>query len=184
MKSLFVFASLLLFVGCGTVQTRKSEPKKAEQATLQRFENIRQQVGKTSDTDVARLLMNFIKDTPESDITDDAQMLLGDLYYRHKRYSDALKAYTPIVSSQSYSPLYDKARIKSAYCLAFMNEDRKAYDLINAVINESKLSEADATNALKLKAELGRRFGSAIDQVETYYNLAKSADNPSLKKKF
>ncbi len=179
------FIAFFLIVGCTTSsQQRKSQPKEASPSVVKDFQRAQKLYQSGKDKDAVSSLIQLVKSSPSSDITDDAYFLLGDIYYRHKKYRDAYTAYSNVINGSNYSSLYDSAKIKAAYCLAFLKKDEKSYSLINDVLKTGNLNKNDRVSAQRLQAELTRKFGTPLEQVFAYYDLSQLIDNPTLKKKY
>ena len=85
-------------------------------------------------TDAVTILQNLAKNSPNSPLAEEAQMLLGDAFVAMRRYADAISSYSTLISGVPESILLDQTQMKIATVYQSRLNDRakalESYQLI------------------------------------------------------
>ncbi|MCM2282437.1 MAG: penicillin-binding protein activator [Bdellovibrionaceae bacterium] len=91
---------------------------------------------------------------PESDIADDAALLIGDIYGEQQNFVDALKYYNLVAMGEIASPLEMQASLKAARSLIRMQRPADADPYLEKVSEAKDLPVEERMEALEVRHEI------------------------------
>ena len=98
----------------------------------------------------------FIKDYPNSDLTDNAQFWIAETYYAEKNYEDAILAYEALLKKYPDSKKTSGAMLKQAFAFIEIS-DAKTGKIILKKLVEKYPDSKDAELARKKLAEIDKK---------------------------
>ncbi len=182
-KATKVFLKALIFLGvasCSTTPDKKPPTLAPPQITAE-FNRAKDLISKKKTTKGLLLLKNLSKAHAQTELADDALMLLGETYYRSRDYERAYKSFITVVRSNIYSPVEAQALYMSAKSLTMLSRYDEALSLISTLIEKHKIEPKEELSVYKLKFLLLSKLGDKLDSVRTLVILAKM--EPSLSKR-
>ena len=135
---------------------------------------------KTKLTSVIEKCSKLLQYHPESELVDDALMMIGKSYYYQNEHQKAERKFREILDGYPGSDLAFEAKLLLSYTLYRMNDMAKAANVAKELVDTTKLEEPDiAANASVLLAEIEREnenYEEAISHYQKAAELGESAD--------
>lgn len=117
----FARTTLIAVTACGflscTSAPVKREPVKASPAAEKELRAAEQNIRKGESKSAMARLKKIAQTNPDSDVSDDAHLLMGNLYYTQSNFTEALNQYNAVVKSDIATPLEGPARLGAARSL-------------------------------------------------------------------
>ncbi|MCZ6775902.1 MAG: tetratricopeptide repeat protein [Ignavibacteria bacterium] len=136
---------------------------------------------KTKLTSVVEKCSKLLQYHPESELVDDALMMIGKSYYYQNEHQKAERKFREIMDGYPESDLAFEARLLLSYTLYRMNDKAKAGNVAKELVDTTKLEDPDiAANASVLLAEIEREnenYEEAIFHYQKAAELGESADD-------
>lgn len=164
-----VFLFLFFFImitGCVHRQTKRP-PQPASPKASSDYQSIQKWLKKKKSKEALPKLQNFVQQHPESDLTDDAYISMGDIYYSHKEYTLAANAYLAVVRSDISSPREPYASYRAALCYKNLGQYSESLGLTDLPLSQANNDEKLKVKALKLKQYLLTQLGDHKDLLKT-----------------
>src|SRR5262245_35038954 len=99
MKAIIPFLMTILICSCSATAPVKKEPAKANPQLHQELKAA-ENAAKAGETKKAMArAKKVIQAQPDSELVDDAEFLMGSLYYNNQQYNEALNSFSTIVRS-------------------------------------------------------------------------------------
>lgn len=139
LRRLVAFAFAFTLAG-GAMLSCTTAPKKKPQTVAplnakKELSQAQMELAAGSEKKAIHRLRNLISKNPSSDVADDANMLLANLYYKQAKYADAYKTYMSLVESDVFS----------------RNEAEALLGASRSLMKMGRLDEAAALSARGLK---------------------------------
>jgi branched-chain amino acid transport system substrate-binding protein len=173
-RNLLLIALLFGFIlsGCGTAK-KKPEPAGAD--LVQQLTKIKQRL-KTGKKDQAMAsLQKFVKDHPNTEISDEAYILLGDEYYAKKDYPRAHQVYMELAQSDTSTPQEAEARIKAARALIQLNRPEEALTVIDPIFKMEVLDQEQVLAGHKIRYMIALQKNDRFSALRAAITLAKTS---------
>jgi branched-chain amino acid transport system substrate-binding protein len=180
--SLLCLVVSLLFSACGGPQ--KKEPQQASADLVQQLSKIKARLKTTKKEQAITALQKFIKDHPNTDISDEAYILLGDEYYSQKNFMKAHQIYMELAQSDTSTPQEAEARIKAARALIQMNKPEDALITIDPIFKMSVLDQEQVISGYKIRYMIALQKNDRLGALRPAVVLAQTAANQSDKDAF
>ena len=159
-----ILASIfVLFLSSCTTAPKKRPPQQANPSAKTEFQKIEIAIATGSPRSAIKRLNRLIKANPDTDIADDAYILLGKVYYDHGDYDNSYKAYISVVNSDIFSPRESVAMTGAARSLYRMGRLDEALALTDKGLNARNLDELTKIEIYKLRFSLLNQLGDKID---------------------
>lgn len=186
-NSFLKIISLLFFLftlnSC-TVLTKKETPKVAPVPVKQQLKNI-QALIKKGQNKKAILKLNIIsKKYENTDIADDALIILGDLHYKQQNYNDAYKAYISVSNSRYFSPDEADALLGAAKSLFKLGRYDESLSTVSKGLQNQDIKKSTSLALYKLKFNILYLIGDKLDALKTLIHLSKNTPSPDKSKKY
>lgn len=144
MKSIVPFLLTVLVCSCSATVPPKKAPEKAPPNMEQEFRAAKAAADSGDSRKAMPRLKKIVQQYPESDLADDAHLLMGNMYYSSQQYAEALSSYEAILKGTVESPLEIEANLRSARTLLKLSRSSDAEKVLDRVARRSDLS-ADQT---------------------------------------
>ncbi|HEX4924095.1 MAG TPA: penicillin-binding protein activator [Bdellovibrionales bacterium] len=180
----FIFAILcavLIFSACAT---QKKKPQPAGADVVKQLENIKKRLKTTKKDQALVALQKFIKDHPNTEISDEAYILLGDEYYAKRDYAKAHQTYMDLAQSETSTPKEAEARIKAARALIQMNRPEDALNVIDPIFKMDVLDQEQVLAGHKIRYMIALQKNDRLSALRAAVTLAKTSTSQSDKDGF
>jgi branched-chain amino acid transport system substrate-binding protein len=176
----FLVSSVLVFslLSCTTIE-RKLPPKKAPPQTAVRLEDIKTLIKQGKHTLAFTQLNKLILENQNTDLSDDAHILAGDLSIKRHDYDMAYKYFLGVINSQYYSPLESYAFLKASTSLQKLGRLDESLALVQKGLSVKNIPLADATEFQELKFSLLVQLGDRLDAFQALSFLSKNHSDPN-----
>lgn len=129
------FACALVFSALASCATQapavKREPVKASLAAEKELRGAEANLRAGENKKALARLKKLVQTNPDSDVADDAHVLMGNLYYSQSVYADALTQYSAVTQGEIVSPLENAARLGAAKSLIKLGRSSEAANLLS-----------------------------------------------------
>lgn len=187
MRLNFYFAILGLFtfavIGCQSTPTRR-QPVKASAANEQDLKQARAALDKGESKKALSRLKKLTASAPESDLADDAGMMMGQIYERDQQWNDALKAYMGVANSEIASPFEAEALLRSARINLRFSRFNEVLNLTDRARKSPTANATQKLDAEELRGEALLAENKVIDAIEVYVSLFDQTTDPRRKEKY
>ena len=100
--------------------------------------------------DARRKFQELIRRFPTSRLADDAQYLIGETYYREKRYDKAILEYDKVVINYAKGDKVPGALLKQGFAFLALGDKASAKQLLNQLVGEYPDSDEAKTARSRL----------------------------------
>ncbi len=121
---------------------------------------------------------------PESDVADDAAILIGDIHADQQNFIDALKFYNLVAMGEIASPLEMQASLKAARSLIRMQRPQDADPYLEKVSNAKNLPVEERMEALEIRYETLAQQKRNFAALEPLLLLAEQHPAPGKKDRY
>ncbi|KPJ60510.1 MAG: hypothetical protein AMJ46_05725 [Latescibacteria bacterium DG_63] len=83
----------------------------------------------------------FLKNFPDSELSDNAQYWIGECFYATERYEEAFEAFRKVLKNYPEADKVPSALLKVAYCSLALGREEEGADFLNQLISDFPLSE-------------------------------------------
>ncbi len=101
--------------------------------------------------DAVAALRSFLSKYPRHDYADNAQYWLGEAFYAHKDYAQALTEFRNVIQTYPRGNKVPDALLKVGYCYQALNQTEKARAVLEQVVNLYPKTEPAALAAKRLE---------------------------------
>ena len=178
------FTGLLLCVfildACSSAAKKNPTPTATPEVASE-YQKIKAKVN-TDRWDVsAKRLQQFIARHPNSDVSDDAALTLGQLLESQKRYNEAYLYYMKLVEAPTSSPLEGPAIVAATRCLGYLGRPDEALALSEKGLKNSSINNDQIGQLHELRFEIYRQLGQRSDSLGEAAWLATNSSGETQK---
>lgn len=187
MKNIFLWLCLAAIMNsCQTApqQEKKMQSSPSSAATQKTYQEALQYFDHGQDENAATLLKQLLKKDPQSDISDDALLLLGRIDFRKRQYSSAYKYFEQVFNSTYKSPRENEARIFAVQCLLAQDQQDAAERLIRNSLAQGSLETKEKAYLLEAQLPLLLKRDSQLETFEALAYLAQFHPNNNSREKY
>lgn len=182
--SAFLPTALVIgLVGCQSAPTRR-QPVKAPPAVEQDMKQARAALEKGESKKALSRLRKITSTAPESDLTDDAQMMMAQIYERDQQWNDALKTYMAVANSEIASPFEAEALLRAARINMRFNRFGDVLTLTDRVRKSAAATPNHKLDADELRGEALLAENKVLPAIELYVSLYDQTTDPRRKEKY
>lgn len=182
LKKLSLILCFLLLASCAGL--RKKEPAQAPA-------NIKQQLGKIEIDINAKAykkalgaLNKIVEKYAETDVADDAHIMMGDVYCQLSDYTNCYRSYIAVLDSDFYSPREVDANIGAATALFKLGRFDEALSLSGRALKTKDLTKSTRNRIYDLRYQILLQTGDRLETLRSLVFLSENADNDSDKSKY
>lgn len=162
----------------------KKEPKVAP-ANLRQELQAAQIAWQNRDSKRALMRLNRILDqTADSDVSDDALMLKGDIFFDQQQFQEAFYAYAQVANGEFATPLEMKASLQAARCLVRLQKPDEAIPYVEKVTKANNLPAEDLLAAYEIRYELLSQQKRNIEALDSLVYLIEKHPTPGKRERF
>ncbi len=178
---IFLIAELLFVVGCAL--TKQAPPPSApdfqRQMTIIRID-IQRHYFKAATWRLEHLLAQ----NPQVRGSDDAYILLGDLYYRAGHYTKSYRAFISVLNWKYLSTRDADAEIGAARALYKLSRYDEALNFTKTLLRQSGVPPPILYEANYLQFNIQWQLGDHLDALRSLVYLAENSKNPELREQY
>lgn len=183
MKTFLPILLAILVCSCSATLPPKKVPQKAPVNVEQELKSAKASFD-SGDTKKALARLNrIVKQYPDSDVADDAHFLMGNIYYSHQAYEDALKHYRSITNGEFQSPLETEANIRSVRTLLRLSNADEAEQVLKHA-DQWSASEEQAFELDRLRYEVYSALNKHLESLQPVVALGEKHPLPNEREKF
>ena len=175
-KSVFavglVIASTALF-SCAGAPVVKREPIKASPAAERELKAAETNLKNGDNKKALARLKKIAQANPDSDVSDDAHVLMGNLYYSQQAYADALAQYNAVANSDVASPLENVAKLGAARSLNRLGRPAEAAKILSSAKKWADLTPDQTLELNKLRVEVASAQKDDLGALEAAVGISK-----------
>ena len=177
---LFMAGWLVLMMGCALTKQAPPPTTPSFQAEMAHVHyDIRRHFYKAS----IRRLNYLIAKNPQKG-TDNAYILLGQLYYRAGDFTRSYRAYISVLNWQFKSPLETDAKIGAARALYKLSRYDEALNFTKMLLKQSALPAPVRLEANYLQYNIQWELGDRLDALRSLVYLAQNAPAAAIRERY
>ncbi len=177
------FGALGFLMSCQSAPTRR-QPTKAPPVVEKDFKQARTALDKGDQKTALTRLKKITTTSPESDLADDAAMMMGQIFERDQQWNDALKAYLTVANSEIASPHEGEALIRAARINLRFSKFTEVADLTEKIRRSSTATPAQKLDAEELRGEALLAENKVLAAIELYVTLVDQTPDERRKEKY
>ncbi len=177
-----LFASSLLVLSCAIVS--KKEPQRASPNVKSELAKIEIEIAAGAPKKAIVRLNKLIAQHPGTDVSVDAEVSLGQIYYQQANYNESYKHYLSVVNSEYNSARELEAVIGASRSLYKLGRYDEALNLSQKALHYTGLAAATKIEVHSLRYNIQWQMGDRLDALKSLVLLAESAEEPAQREKF
>jgi branched-chain amino acid transport system substrate-binding protein len=177
------FGALGFLTSCQTASTRR-QPVKSPPVVEKEFKQARTALEKGDQKKAITQLKKITTNSPESDLADDAAMMMGQIYERDQQWNEALKAYVTVANSEIASPFEAEALIRAARINLRFSKFSEVATLTEKIRRSSVATPAQKLDASELRGEALLAENKVLAAIELYVGLVEQTADERRKEKY
>lgn len=185
MKNIILFLTFaFVTVGCTTSsRIRKEALPPAQSATPQAQAELQQAESdlKRNPVQALKKLETLVQKYPNTTVSSDAAKIAGDYYWKQNKHTQAVNAYSYILSNNTLESYEGEVLLKSIKVSLDSNDHNKARALVNTGLRIGNLPFAQKNELLRLKFELEKGSLSSEEQLLLLHDMYTSAPSDEIK---
>ncbi|MEQ1879136.1 MAG: tetratricopeptide repeat protein, partial [Bdellovibrionia bacterium] len=166
-------AFTLVVTGCGGPQKKKPQPAGAD--LIQQLTRIKTRLKTNKKEGAVTALQKFVKDHPDTEISDEAYIILGDEYYSRRDFIKAHQIYMELAQSETSTPKEAEARIKGARALIQMNRPEDALLAIDPIFKMSVLDQEQVLAGYKIRYMIALQKNDRMEALRAAVTLGQTS---------
>ncbi|MDX9730680.1 MAG: penicillin-binding protein activator [Bdellovibrionales bacterium] len=175
--------ALSLMTSCQSAPKRR-QPVKSAPSVEKEFQQAKALLTKGDTARGIGQLKKITTQFADSDLADDAHMLLGQTYERQQQWSEALQNYMAVVHSDIASPLEADALLRAARVNLRFSKFKDVNALTSMVHRSTSATELQKADADELRGEALLAENRVLDALEVYVGLAEKAPDERRKDRY
>ena len=152
---------------------KKKTPTKAAPSVQESLSKVQIDVAAGATDRALARLKRILKDHPDTDVADDAYMIMGQIYFKKRDFQNSYKAYISVVNSDVFSPREADALLGAAKSLARTGSYDEVLSLTNKCLEMRGLSDASQLEIHRLRFQVLSEVGDRIDALRALIFLAE-----------
>ena len=184
MKSLIPFLLTVVFCSCSATAPKKKDPVKAPPNLEAELKAAEASVKAGDNKKAVARLKRIIEKHPDSDLTDDAHFLLGQIYTKEQKQPEALSSFMAIVNSGVASPLEPEAALRAMRLQLKMGQTAEAQAVLDRSFRGAQLTPEQSLELEKIKYELAVAQNKPMQALESLAKLTSDTQNPAEKERY
>ncbi|MBK9040834.1 MAG: ABC transporter substrate-binding protein [Bdellovibrionales bacterium] len=170
----FLIYLMLLSLGSCVSTPKKKEPTAAARPVQDVLSKVQIDMAAGSYERALTKLKGIVQKHPESDLADDAYILMGQIYMDRRDYRSAYESYISVVNSTVFSPRETDALLGAARALAKLGSYDEVLSLTNKCLAVQGLSDSARLDIYRLRFQVLSEVGDRLDALRTLIFLAEN----------
>ncbi|MBN8539270.1 MAG: penicillin-binding protein activator [Deltaproteobacteria bacterium] len=180
----FAAASIAVFlVSCQTTPKRR-QPVKATPSIEQEFKQARLALEAGDNKKAIARFKKITTTSPDSELADDANMMMAQIYERQQLWNDALQSYMAVAKGELATPFESEALLRAARINVRFNKFNEAIELAKVVSRSDASTPAQKFDADELRGEVLLSENKVLEAIELYVELVETSADPGRKDKY
>lgn len=180
MKKLSVLLCFVFTVSCATTPT-KVAPRAAPQTVKSAFQALESKARASKAPADLLKLKAFAVQHADTDIADDAFMVLGKTYCAKKDYQNCYSSYLQVIDSEFISPNEVDAVIGASHALLKLDRNDEVLSLTQRGIRTENLRKETLIELYSIRLDALAKTGDRVEALRALSFLSDHADQESLR---
>lgn len=169
--SLLAIAMAVVF-GAGCAMTRKKPPEPASPGLRAEFDQITIELAAGSEKKATTRLKKLVAAHPNTDVSDDAHIMLGKLYFKNRDFQSAYDSFIAVANSDIFSPSEAEALLWAGKSLHRLGRPDEALALTQKSIRIPGISDDMKLENYKLRFAILSDVGDRLDALRAVVYIA------------
>ena len=185
-KWILSFAIGLVAVFLASCQTapKRRQPVKATPSIEQEFKQARLAMEAGDGKKALARFKKIATTSPDSELADDANMMMAQIYERQQLWNDALQSYMAVAKGELATPFESEALLRAARINVRFNKFSEAIELAKAVSRSDASTPAQKFDADELRGEVLLSENKVLEAIELYVELVETSADAGRKDKY
>lgn len=183
-----MFAFSLFAVGLNSTSCaltpRKRPPQVAQPDVKNQLQKIEIKLAAGGQKQALAGLQDIVKRYPETDVADDAYIMMGQIYSQMRDFESSYAAYMSVVNSEIFSPREADALWGAAQALTRLGRFDEALSLTDQGLRFNELNSSMKLELYKLRFSLLSQLGDRLDALRAVIFLAENEPDKNLKNQY
>ncbi len=176
---LFIVAIFILSLTNCVSTPKKRAPTKAPPAAAKLYSSATSDLASNNKARALKKLEKLINDYPGSDLSMDARLLRGDIYFKAKKYEDAYDNFIAVVKSDVFSPKEFEATVWAAKSLNMLGRWDESAQLLNQAAKWEHTTKEQLITIYELKVDIHKQLGEKVESIRALVKLEELFDDPT-----
>ena len=178
------FAALGFLTSCQTTSSARRAPVKSPPVVEREFKQARVALEKGDKKKALVQLKKITSSSADSDLADDANMMMAQIYERDQQWNEALKAYMAVANSDVLSPFESEALLRAARINSRFSKFVEVATLTERIRRSSTATPAQKLDAEELRGEALLAENKVLPAIELYVGLIDQTPDERRKEKY
>jgi ABC-type branched-subunit amino acid transport system substrate-binding protein len=171
--------ALSIIAGAGCAMTRKKPPEPASPTLRAEFDQISIEMAAGSEKKATNRLKKLIAAHPNTDVSDDALIMLGKIYFKNRDFQSAYDSFIAVANSDIFSPSEAEALLWAGKSLHRLGRMDEALALTQKSIKIPGISEEMKLENHKLRFAILSEVGDRLDALRAVVYIATNDKDPA-----
>ena len=167
----------LLIIGCASAP-KKRPPKVSQKEPRIEYARLRKLVASGRLNSSIRASQIFTKKYGDTDLADDASLIVADALFKRRRYQEAFSFYIAVVNSNVYSPQETYALVRAAKILVHVGRLDEALALTQKGLKYKDLPVERQIGLNKIRFNVLNKLGDYLEALEAIVILSRLSEGP------
>lgn len=181
--NIVAISAAIFLVSCQTAPKRR-QPVKATPSIEQEYKQARLAMESGDNKKALTRFKKIVTASPDSDLADDANMMMAQIYERQQLWNDALHSYMAVAKGEHATPFESEALLRAARIQMRFNKFSEALQLASAVSRSEVSTPAQKFDANELRGEILLAENKVLEAIELYVELVETSSDPGRKDKY
>ncbi len=163
---------------------KKVPPVKAPATAVQQYKKAGELIKQGKRSSAVKLLKKIKSQYPNSDVVDDVNMDLGQLYLSIANYKTSINYFREVIDSVYFSPRETEALIYLARAHTRLREYKKALNYLDTAEEAVDLNDVLIVTMFQVRLEIARETNDKFEYLKTLVKVSKAHPNPQQKARF
>lgn len=178
------FAALGFLASCQTISSSRRQPVKSPPVVEREFKLARTALDKGDPKKALVQLKKITTSSADSDLADDANMMMAQIYERDQQWNDALKAYLAVANGEVSSPYETEALLRAARINLRFSKFGDVGNLTDRIRRSSTGTQSQKLDAEELRGEALLAENKVLPAIELYVSLVNQSTDERRKEKY
>lgn len=172
-----ICAVFALVASC-TIAPKKKQPVKAAPSVQDSLAKVQIDIAAGAHDRAVGKLKKIVGDHPDTDVADDAYMMMGQIYFQKRDFRNSYESYMSVVNSDVFSPREADALLGAAKSLARTGSYDEVLSLTNKCLEMRGLTDQTRLEIYRLRFQVLSEVGDRIDALRALIFLAEKDPDP------
>lgn len=179
-----VLTWLLLSLSLSSCASTKKEPTPAPPTAKTEYNRAKSEADKGNVKAALPRLKKIVQTNPTTALAHDANMTMGQIYFRQNDFQNSYRAYLAVVDSDYATSREAEARIGAARALQKLGRNDEAANLVDAALKKKDLPLSTQLEAHQLRYTLATQTQDILGALRSIVFLAEHSSNPQAREPY